>query len=354
MTLKEIAQEAGVSISTVSRVINQNNTKAASKEVQDRIWEIVRKTGYTPNPTAQSLQKGTNNAESRHTHSIACIYARTQNASIEPFWDQLTRSIEQEAFRKNYILKYSFSAFDLKNPITYQTISGNKVDGVAVLGRFDKQLLTLLKQNYRHVVYVGLNNVDEKFDQVTCDGCQASIKAMEHLIQLGHTDIGYIGEKRNEDRYIGYCYALNQHKLPLKPSYVADVLLSSEGGYQGAIKLLKQTKDITAVFCANDLTAIGALRAFRDMGVSVPGNISVISIDDIDTAQYLSPMLTTVHIPLDELGQTTAKTLIDRIEGGHRLPMKICLPFYIAKRESCKERKTTVPVTQVALKIPET
>lgn len=110
MTLKDIAQEAGVSISTVSRVINQNNTKAASRETQDHIWEIVRRTGYTPNSMAQKLQRGTIDEDLKRTHSIACIYARTQDASLEPFWIQLFRSIEQEAFRKNYILKHSFSA----------------------------------------------------------------------------------------------------------------------------------------------------------------------------------------------------------------------------------------------------
>lgn len=351
MTLKDIAKEAGVSISTVSRVINQNNTKAASQDVHDRIWEIVRRTGYTPNSSARSLQKGSlEDTGKQTTHSLACIYARTQDTILEPFWNQLTRSIEKEAFRKNYILKYSFTALDLSNPSTFRTISDNSVDGVAVLGRFDKQLLNFLKQNYRHVVYTGLNNVEEKYDQVICDGCQASITAMEYLIQLGHTNIGYIGEKKNEDRYIGYCYALNQHKLPLKPAFVADVKLSSENGYQGTMKLLKQTKDVTAIFCANDLTAIGALRALRDLKIHVPKNISVISIDDIDTAQYLSPMLTTIHIPLDELGQMAAKTLIDRIEGGHSLPLKICLPFYIAKRESCLDFKSTIPISTLDLK----
>ena len=83
------------------------------------------------------------------------------------------------------------------------------------------------------------------------------------------------------------------------------------------------------------MTAIGAMRAIQEAGYSIPGDISIISIDDIETAQYLNPMLTTVHIPIEEMGQMAAKTLIDRIEGGHSLPMKINLPFYIANRESC-------------------
>ena len=100
-------------------------------------------------------------------------------------------------------------------------------------------------------------------------------------------------------------------------------------------QLLKQEADISAVFCCNDITAIGAMKAIQEKGLRIPNDISVISIDDIDMAQYLTPMLTTVHVPVEELGAITAKILIDRIEGGHHLPMRISLPFYIAHRESC-------------------
>lgn len=93
--------------------------------------------------------------------------------------------------------------------------------------------------------------------------------------------------------------------------------------------------DITAIFCANDNTAIGAIKALRERGYRIPEDISIIGVDDIETAQYLSPMLTTVHIPTEEMGRTAAKILIDRISGGHKLPMKIVLPFYIAKRDTC-------------------
>lgn len=113
-------------------------------------------------------------------------------------------------------------------------------------------------------------------------------------------------------------------------------MLSSEGGYNGTKTLLSRTQDMTAIFCPNDLTAIGAMRALQESGFKIPADVSVISIDDIDTAQYLSPMLTTIHVPLDEMGQTAAKILIDRIQGGHHLPMKISLPFYLAVRRAVR------------------
>jgi len=125
--------------------------------------------------------------------------------------------------------------------------------------------------------------------------------------------------------------------LPFFPEITADVKLSSDGGYTGANMLIDRNTDVTAIFCANDKTAIGTMHALKERNLKVPSDISIISIDDIDTAQYLSPMLTTVHIPLEDLGKMTAKILIDRINGGHKLPMKTILPFYIAKRESCRK-----------------
>ena len=115
----------------------------------------------------------------------------------------------------------------------------------------------------------------------------------------------------------------------------ANVKLSHEGGYQGAYRLMEAKADVTAIFCANDNTAIGAIKAIREKGYRIPEDISIIGVDDIETAQYLSPMLTTVHIPTEEMGQLAAKILIDRINGGHRIPLKLILPFHIAKRDTC-------------------
>ena len=333
MTLKEIAQKAGVSVSTVSRVINNNNSKAASKEVQERIWQIVRETGYTPNLSAKSLQKGT--SAPINTHSLACLFARTPDSPNDPFFSSLARSVETAAYQQNYLVKSSFTAFDLDKPGASPMLMDPSINGVAVLGRIDKAGLKTLKQYFRYVAYTGLNEINAKYDQILCSGYQASITAVEHLIGLGHRHIGYIGETDNETRYNGYKDTLEKHRLPCNATYVSSVPQTSGGGLKGALQLLERQPLITAIFCSNDVTAIGAMRAIRDRGLKIPRDISVISIDDIDTAQYLSPMLTTVHVPIEEMGQMAAKILIDRITGGHTLPMKIFLPFYLSQRESC-------------------
>lgn len=333
MTLKDIAKEAGVSISTVSRIINGNSSNAASQDVQDKIWRIARAGGYVPNASAQAL-KQKNNGKTPH-HSIACVYARAQDAQNDAFFSALTRSIEQEALKEGYIVKYSFSAFDINNPATHKQIMNNEVDGAAILGRCDKETLKFMKTHFRKVIYTGLNPLDADYDQVICDGNAITADAVNHLISLGHQKIGYIGETKNEIRYNAYCNTLNEHHIPFDKDVVTNVIGSSEGGYQGAKRILERSPEVTAFFCMNDITAIGAIRAIHEYNYKIPADISVISMDDIEIAQYVSPMLTTMHIPIEEMGKLTAKILIDRIQGGHTLPLKISLPYYMAKRESC-------------------
>ncbi len=337
MTLKDIANTAGVSISTVSRILNGKSSGAASKKVQDRIWEIARAGGYIPNASAQALKTGA--SVKKLNKSIACIYARSTDAKNDAFFSALTRSIEQEALKEGFIVKYSFSAYDIHNPATQHQIINNEVDGVAVLGRCDKETLKFLKLHFKKVVYAGLNALDAEYDQVICDGYAVATEAMEYLFQLGHMRIGYIGEMQKEVRYLAYRDALKSHHISLDKNLLTNVPISSDGGYQGAKRILERAGDVSAFFCINDITAIGALKAIQDCNYKIPEDISVISMDDIDISQYVSPMLTTMHIPIEEIGKMTAKILIDRIRNGHTLPLKISLPFYLVKRESCAIRK---------------
>lgn len=192
MTLREIAAEAGVSISTVSRVINQNTKSPVSKEVQDRIWEIAKRTNYVPRHSKKNTSDSSDLSSTEQLHSIACLFARVPDGASDYFFSTLAKSIEQEAFRHNYILKYTFSAFDIDDPFTLRLIASNNIDGIAVLGRCDKELLKFLKKHFQYVVYSGLNNLDAKYDQIICDGTQISYDVVTRLIEQGHTKIAYI------------------------------------------------------------------------------------------------------------------------------------------------------------------
>lgn len=152
---------------------------------------------------------------------------------------------------------------------------------------------------------------------------------------MGHTEIAYVGEMAKENRFAGYREALMAHGLEVDAARVVEAKQTLEGGYQGARQLCERAAGFSAVFCANDATAMGCIKYLRETGIKVPEQVSVISVDDIEMSRYFNPMLTTIHIPIDELGRQAAKMLIDRIEKGHSLPLKMELPFSLSNRDSC-------------------
>lgn len=341
MTLKKIAELAQVSVSTVSRVINGKSTKAASREVQEKIFRIARELEYTPNKHAQGLRHK-NPAEGVPRKTLGCIFGRISSLENDPFFTILARSIEKEVIKKGYSMKYSFTSSEVsdENKVTH-LLRDSKLDGVFVLGRLEKNYYNLIRNECRHLVYAGLNSIDPQYNQVIVDGYQAAMTAVHYLYQLGHRSIGYIGEKSNETRYKGYYDALMELDLTPDPKNIFMTMLSADSGYTAMKKMMeKSVSDATAYFCANDLTAIGAIKALNENGILIPSEISIIGIDDIDTAQLISPSLTTIQIPLEEMGKTAAKLLLDRMEEGTYLPLKVELPFTLMKRESTGKIKT--------------
>ncbi|MCT4542735.1 MAG: LacI family transcriptional regulator [Vallitalea sp.] len=346
VTLKEIAKKAQVSISTVSRVINNDTNKPASKETQDKVWKIVRELGYIPNQNARNLIKGNESViENKNTRAIGCIFTSTKDTYNDPFFSQIARGIQDEVSKRGYILGYSFSSCDMSFSSLYNNLTANPVDGAVILGRFSEDVLNFLKQNVKNIVYTGVNYVNAGFDEVICDGYKGAMEAVEYLISLKHRNIGFIGSTKqienvvNEHRYEGYLDTLYKHNIPVNENYIEDVELSTADGFTGMdnmIKKLGKEKLPTAIFCANDLVAIGAMKAVYKNGLKIPRDISVIGLDDIELSEYVTPSLTTIKVPKEELGKFAVKILIDKIENGHNLPVRVNVPYKLIERDSCR------------------
>ncbi|MGC4018675.1 MAG: LacI family DNA-binding transcriptional regulator [Muricomes sp.] len=335
MTLKEIASRAGVSISTVSRIINSPDDSFARKEVRERVWAIIKETGYTPNISARELKQGKSKTHGVPSGALACILGRTRTLDDNPFFAQLSRVIEQQAMERKYPVRLSYSVLDAKTAPTLEKIEAARVDGAIVLGRFNESSIKFLEQHYKNIVYVGRNKISASWDQVICDGYEATQIAMEHLIAYGHQRIAYIGETTNEIRYQAYRDMIRKYGLDSSRRLVCEAPHSSEGGYHGADLLLKaDTPMPTAVFCAADISAIAALRRFTEAKIRVPDQLSIISMDNIEMSGYVSPMLTTVGMPIMEMGNIAVQTLIGRIQKQHKLPLNIYLPNRLILRES--------------------
>lgn len=333
MTLKEIAAQAGVSISTVSRIINSPDDSFASKSVRDRVWAIIEETGYIPNQNARELKQGKQKISI--PGSIACILDKPESLEENPFFAALIRAIEQQAMEQGYSIRPVFSAVNAQPNIMSETLDSCRIDGVIVISKLNYNHIRRLEKKYRNIVYVGRNAIAANCDQIICDGYAAAQTALKHLIDYGHQRIAYIGETANEVSYQAYLDTIHEYRLASSVNLVSHSRQDGTGGYVGAKYLLQNMTPLpTAVFCSTDITAITALRYFAEARIKVPEQISIIGIDNIERSGYVSPMLSTIEVPLIEMSNIAVQTLIHRIHKHHKLPLKIFLPHRLIKRES--------------------
>lgn len=214
MTLKDVAEKAGVSVSTVSRVIASSNEKCASEEVKKRIWKAVQETGYRPNQSAQALRKGAP-GQSERAASICCLFARSKDFASDRYFEELSGYVKQEIMRQGYRLGKQFAQHDAQEVATGNYRPGKR-DGLVVMGRTQDALAPLISLFGKRVVYITLKQMHIAADHVMCDGRQATEIAMRYLYSNGHRKIAYIGEYKGEIRYKSYAEFLAQNNLQLQ------------------------------------------------------------------------------------------------------------------------------------------
>lgn len=336
-TLKDIAKNLGISISTVSRVINGNSSKAANKELQDEIWKMAKELNYVPNTAAQLLKRS-NETDRGSLRTIACVFARADTDQSDPFFSEISRALETELLRQGFIMKYSIYNKGLPLVVLETFLKTEKVDGVIILGRPDKKIIELVCRYNKYVVYVGLNKIDWDIDQVICDGYEAGMAALKHLEKQGIRKIYYLGEIKSEARYKAYKDFMRQRGLGRELNdYTIETPFRLQTAYDRMNIFLKTRELPEGLFCGNDLAALGAIKALAEAGVNVPKDISVIGIDDIAMAGFSTPMLTTVSIPKEQLGKKAAKFIVDRILNGNDINVIMMIPFKLVVRESTRK-----------------
>ena len=345
MSIKKIAEKAGVSPATVSRVLNNPNYKCSVSGLRDKIWKTAIEMNYVPNEAARNLKKGVS-AKQEKTWYINILMTRTDSSTTDPFFAELLRVIESEIHDKNCILSkvWYMSVFsddrkcrreNLDRLIDgmYDEVEGKR-DGLIIIGRCNKEALKKLNKKYKSVVSVNRNSTNYEVDEVLCDGKKIAAAAVEYLISLGHKNIGYIGQCHSEDRYNGYLETLKKHDLDVIPEYVIETKQTEAGGYEAMEKFFQSDDMPTGIYCANDISAIGMLKClnkFRNR-YYMP---SIISSDDIQEAQFTRPMLTTVSLPKEDMGKFALYLLLDRLKGGHSGIVRMELEGRLMIRNSC-------------------
>jgi DNA-binding LacI/PurR family transcriptional regulator len=345
MSIKKIAEKAGASPATVSRVLNNPNYHCADPELRDRIWKIAVELNYAPNEAARSLKMG-GTARGEKTYYINVLMTRTDSAQTDPFFTEVLHVIESEIHKNNCILSkvWYMPLFsddrkcrmeNLERVVSdmYQETE-DKCDGLIIIGKCNKDALRKINKRYKSVVSINRNSTNYEVDEVLCDGEKIASIAVEHLISLGHEHIGYVGSCHNEARYNGYLKTLGKHDIDLTPEYIIETKQTEAEGYEIMSQFLRAADCPTGIYCANDITAIGMLKCLHKFKNKyyMP---SIIASDDIEQAQYTTPMLTTVRLPKDEMGKFALYLLLDRIKGGHKAVVRAELEGKLIIRSSC-------------------
>lgn len=345
MSIKDIAARAGVSPSTVSRVLNNPTHRCSTTGLRDRIWQIAREEHYLPNEAARTLKLGSGSSEK--AWRIDALLTRSPRQSDDAFFGELLRTVETETHRQRCVLAnvWRLSALSGARGVRRGAIerelsrilepNEDRADGLVVIGKCEPHALARLRDAYgRRVVSIGRNSVNYLVDEVLCDGEEVAHLATKYLIDLGHRRIGYVGDCKNESRYRGYRKALEAHGLELDVRDVIECNHTEAAGYRAMERLMQREDAPTGLFCATDAVAIGLLRC-REQFQGRYYAPSVVSSDDVEAAQFCTPALTTVHLPCRDMGRYALRLLVDRIGGGHSDSVRLELRGRLVERDSC-------------------
>lgn len=331
LTLEDIARLAGVSRSTVSRVINDH--PSVSEPVRQRVWEIVNETGYRPHPAARSLA-------SRRSSVIGLVLPRRVHTFFtDPYFPSLTEGVAQACNKHNHMLSLFLFYTEEDERKLFPLISRpGLLDGIIIQSTHAAdEMFMQLSQSAIPSIVAGRPMTVSDFSYVDVDNVAGAYTAVRHLVHLGRQRIGTITGPMNTtvglDRLEGYRRALSESRLPFDEMLCAEGDLSEDGGYYCAQRLLLQEPD--ALFVASDIMAVGALRAIREAGRAVPDDVAVVGFDDLPPATRSSPPLTTIRQPIRRLGMELVENLLDIIQNGTHPPRRVVFGTELVVRESC-------------------
>lgn len=321
-TIHEVAEKAGVSIATVSRVLNFDETLNVPEETKKRIFEMAEELNYTNSrkkrkPRALSI-------------GIAHWYTKEQELK-DPYYLSIRIAVERKCDELAiHFRRISIHDTDYKG-----------LDGIIAIGKFGEKSIKQLELYEVPIVFIDSSPDDERYDAVLTDYKKGVQKALKYLLQSGHQEIGYIGgeeyiekESVQDERGETFKQFMIKHNLYRKEWHLKGAFLPEEG-YRLMKMYLQMSHYPTAYFVASDPMAIGAYKAINEAGLRIGKDISIIGFDDIYTSQFLTPSLTTVKVYTDFMGITAVETLVERIKSRREISKKILVPTKLMIRESC-------------------
>jgi LacI family transcriptional regulator len=332
LTLEDIAKEAGVSRSTVSRVMN--NFPNISDGVRERVLEVIKETGYRPNAAARTLA-------SQRSRTIGLVLPHSVSLLFtDPYYPHLLKGISQACNLHDHALSFFLASSKEDEKKIFGRVSNKGLlDGVLIQSGHhgNQQIIGQLIDVEMPQVVIGRPFRSDNVSFVDVDNVGGAYNAVSYLIRLGYERIatitGPLQSTVGLDRKEGYIKALSERGIKINQDLIMEGDFTEMGGYYAMQTLLNSQPD--AVFAASDIMSIGAIRAIQESGLNVPSDIGVVGFDDFPITTFANTQLTTVHQPAIQLGFKAVELLIDLIENGIHPPRHIILSPKLMIRESC-------------------
>jgi DNA-binding LacI/PurR family transcriptional regulator len=327
--MKEIARIAGVSLGTVSHVLN--GSAGVREPLRKRVMDAVDALGYQPSQLARGLRRD-------KTNMIGMIIPDVTN----PFFPAVVRGAEDVAFESGYRLVLCNTDNDHAKEIVHLNELRTYLPSGLIVIPSNFSDLTVQAESYRRsgtaVVCVDRLPRDWNGDTVTADNEHGSYEATSYVLRQGHKRVAIITGPRHltnaQQRLKGFKRALHENKLHVGPEYVQETTFDQHGGHAKTVLLLRMIPRPTVIFAGNDMIAFGALLAFREAGLRCPEDISLIGFDNLDLAEMTSPPLSSVSQPGYQMGSTAARILVDRVRGDNGPAKHVIIETALKIRDS--------------------
>lgn len=329
-SIKDVAREAGVSIATVSRVLN--DIDVVNEDTKKKVLDAIKKLGYRPNIVARSLK-------TQRTKTIGILIPDISSQ----FYPEIVRGAEDVSNIYDYNIILGNSDFDVEKEKEYLRVLKEKmVDGVIYMSSsLQDEILDLINELNLKTILVETKDKEGKLPSVTIDNIEAAYEGTKYLLNKGFKNLAFVGVKKDEmnawsDRYVGFEKAMNEANIAIDNDLIHLEDLKVNSGYNAAKSYIDSGKKVDAIVCATDELAMGVINGLRDNGVNVPDDVSVIGFNNNYLGEIFYPKLTTISQPSYDMGSVAMRMLIKLLNKQELEQAHYVLPYGIVERNSVK------------------
>ena len=339
-TLKEIANAIGVSVGTVSRVLNNDSTISVGDDTKIKIFEVAEEMQYKT-----LKQRKTNSKTKTNKLRVGIVEMYNYSEQLQdPYYLLLRSAVERECFDNGIEVVNLYKTED-----EYKYIGNEILSGIIAIGKFTQNEVSMLNEVCDDIVFLDSSPNEQKYDSVKVNFKLGTYKALDHLIQLGHVEIGYIGSSKTPDDYrektkdnrLKFFMEYMKSKGLYKKEYILDIKeMTAMDGYEATKDFIKNNEGMpSAFFVGTDTIATGVLKALYENNINVPNDISIIGFNDLIASQHTIPPLTTVRVHIEHLASASVDLIMERINRNRKYSKKVIIPSELIIRDSTKEVK---------------